>query len=81
MIKAFFFASSYQEASYWANQWGFRQNDFKFINIRSHTNLLGYYNPDIPAYVCGSEYPSDRSLFWRELVMRGFEVFDGQDLT
>lgn len=80
MIKAIFIAPSLAEASYWANQWGYKGNEWAYINTEEDGNwrqrIQGFYKPDFPAYIVGSQGLS--SPLWRDLEARGFTVYDGQ---
>lgn len=79
MIKAIFIAPSYQQAEYWANQWGYRSREWRYINNCVPQHTYGYWNPDVPAFSCGDREPSNP--MWRELEMRGFTVYDAESLA
>ncbi len=56
MIKAMFIAASYQQACYWANQWGYNKREIKYVPMLGewHHNLVGMCKPEYPVYVCGT---------------------------
>lgn len=81
MPKAIFVAKTHQQAWYWANQWGYYPNEWKFLPMRDgELDLHGYYRPECPVFVVGQ----DRFFYWYqmndEFLTRGFTVYDGQDL-
>lgn len=79
MFKAFFIAPTYKQASYWADQWGYSLDEIEYVPASDWTHLLGYDAPDQPAFICGDEFPKHQ--VWNELIRRGFNVFDAQDLA
>lgn len=80
MIKALFIAPTYSEAGYWAEQWGYSKDEWSFAVSTGdwRSKIFGFYEPDYPCYIVGSEGPE--SELWRELESRGFTVYDGQDI-
>lgn len=80
MIKAIFFAANAQQADYWARQWGYHPREWEFITTTGNwqPKVFGRYNPDIPAFICGTEGfgPELRD----ELEARKFTVYEAEDL-
>lgn len=78
-MKAIFIAPSKQQATFWAELWGYKTGEWKYVHIDEVSQILGYYNPDFPAYTCGTDGP--RSDMWLQLEMRGFTVYDAQSIN
>lgn len=79
MLKAIFIAPSYRQADYWANQWGYRESEWKYVSTRGEEHkLFGYHESEILVFYVGTRFPDYATDF--QIRTRGFTVYDGQDL-
>ena len=79
MLKAIFIAPSFEQARYWANQWGYAAQEWKYArNDSAGHDLRGYRNPDIPAFIVGNRPPTEQTIIG--LTISGFEAYDGEDI-
>lgn len=77
--KAIFIAPFRSQADYWANQWGYKYGEWDYVNNEELRGIYGWWQPDIPVYVCGTDDPSEE--LWLELRIRGFEVYNAETLN
>lgn len=78
MIKALFIAPSYQQASYWARQWGYKQTEWMYVDEEDPYVLFGFKSPDIPAFAVGNGYLSNETL--SQLEIRDVRTYAGEDV-
>jgi hypothetical protein len=80
-VKAYFVAPSLHEATYWAELWGYRRPEWRFINdMRSMHGFINHGSPTFTAFICGSSEPDH----WDEIIERmeahGITVMDAQSI-
>lgn len=80
--RALFIAPSYQQASYWMQQWGYKPNEAKWLNPYDPSSYQGYRFRE-PIYFCGSEWIN--SSVYESMMIRirmdGVEIIDAQDIN